>query len=56
MADGSENGPATVSPLEVGEATSLACVPLVDAHGDFAGEVAAADASEDFVCCVHSMF
>ena len=55
MADGGANSPAAVATLEVGKAAGLNGVPLVDAAGGLAGDVAAAEAGEDFVHSVHSI-
>jgi len=44
MADWCANSPTTVSTLNVCETTSLAGMPLIDAHGDLACDVAATEA------------
>jgi hypothetical protein len=55
MANGCEDCPAAVSTLNVGEATSLGGMPLINAHGSLACDVAAAETGENFVYSVHSI-
>jgi hypothetical protein len=53
VADGGKDGPAAVAALDVGDATSLAGVPVVDATGSTAGAGVAAETGTHFVHDVH---
>jgi len=55
MANGCKYGPAAVAALDVGESAGLDGVPLIDAAGSLACDVAAADASADFIECIHAI-
>jgi len=56
MANRCKNGPAAASALDVGESAGFNRVPLVYAACSLACDVAAADAGEYFVDCVHSSY
>ncbi len=53
VANGGADSPAAIGAFDVGKPTGLDWVPLVYAAGGLAGYVAAAEAGEDFVHCVH---
>jgi hypothetical protein len=53
MADRCTYSPAAITALNICESTGLNCVPLVDTACSLACNIAAAQASEDFIDCIH---